>query len=424
MLKVISDFLGAILNVVSSIIFARIVLNKKIRVNKWASLTLILLISLCLHFFCYSNVTVWKSIIFFFLYAFLFKFFYSLDFVKTIMLNFFYFVIQIISEIIGINFLFLIISENELYNIIAGSFLGNIIVVLMLSLITLVFRSVILKFINIKYKYSLIFILLIATSCIVVVFYAGFQLGTNAIDKFLCVFCILVIFSALSYSFIQSYKNQQLVDEYDNLLSFIKKYEKEIDNQRIMRHETKNQLLTIKSKIIDKEKEDAILNYIDVIIKDGRKVNHSEYAKLQYLPSNGIKGLFYFKLSLAQDKGIDVDVNISKTIENSFLKELTSIEFNQIGKVLGVYLDNAIEASEKANKKMIGIEIFKDKDEIIFIISNTYNLNTRIFGRSSKGHGRGYGLLLVNSIISSNARLKTFTEITDDLYIKKLLIKK
>ena len=126
---------------------------------------------------------------------------------------------------------------------------------------------------------------------------------------------------------------------------------------------------------------------------------------------------------MEQDKGITVDVNISKNIENSLLKKLNSIEFNQIGKVLGVYLDNAIEAAEKANKKMIGIEIFKNKNEIIFIISNTYNLNTRKFGRSSKGEDRGYGLLLVNNILNNNIRLSSITEITEELYTKKFIIK-
>lgn len=424
MLKVISDFLGAILNVLSCVIFARVVLNKEESVSKKLKIIIIVLTTLLLYFFCYLNVTVLKTFIMLLIYVYIFKIFYYLDIGKAIILVFFCFLVILLADLMTLEIFSLIFGAEKTYINFAGSIISNFTVLIFTFIFSFIFRKVIYRLLNINIKYRLIFLISISLLCIIMLFYAGFQFGTNAIDKFLCAFCILVIFSALSYSFIQSYKNQQLVDEYDNLLSFIKKYEKEIDNQRIMRHETKNQLLAIKSKIIDKEKEDAILNYIDVIIKDGRKVNHSEYAKLQYLPSNGIKGLFYFKLSLAQDKGIDVDVNISKTIENSFLKELTSIEFNQIGKVLGVYLDNAIEASEKANKKMIGVEIFKDKDEIIFIISNTYNLNTRIFGRSSKGYGRGYGLLLVNSIVNSNTKLRISTEITDNLYIKKLLIKK
>ena len=424
MLKIVSDFLGTFLNVLSCVIFARIVLKKGETISKKSKAIVIVLTTLLLYFFCYLNVTVLKTFIIFLIYVYMFKIFHRLDIGKASIMGFFYFIVQLLSDLATFELFSLMFGEEITYINYAGSIFSNLVVFIFTFLLSLTFHKVIYKLLNIEIKYRLIFLISISVLCIIIVFYATFQLGTNAVDKLLCVFCILVIFLILSYSFIQVYKNQQLVNEYDNLLSFIKKYEEEIDNQRIMRHETKNQLLTIKSKIIDKEKEDAILNYIDVIIKDGRKVNHSEYAKLQYLPSNGIKGLFYFKISLAQDKGITVDVNISKTVENSFLKHLISIEFNEIGKILGVYLDNAIEASEKANKKMIGIEIFKDKNEITFIISNTYNLNTKIFGRSSKGYGRGYGLLLVNSIINGNAKLRSSTEVTDELYIKKLSIKK
>ena len=73
---------------------------------------------------------------------------------------------------------------------------------------------------------------------------------------------------------------------------------------------------------------------------------------------------------------------------------------------------------------MIGVEVFQDNDKIIFVISNSYNANQKMIGRTSKGPGRGYGLLLVNNIISNNDKLSSSTEITDDLYIKKLVIKK
>lgn len=280
------------------------------------------------------------------------------------------------------------------------------------------------KFLTVKMKYKLVFILVISLLCIIAIFFATFKLGTNSADKLLCIFSILVIVLVIGNSFLQAYKNNQLMLQYDNLLSFIKKYETEIDNQRMMRHETKNQLLTIKSKIIDKEKSTDIVDYIDEILNDDRKINHTEYAKLKYLPSNGLKGLFYFKMITAQENGIHVDVNIAKDIENGFLSKLDTNSFNQIGKVLGVYLDNAIESAEKTEKKLLGIETFTKNDDVIFIISNTYDPNVKKIGRSSKGPGRGYGLLLANSIISSNSRLSSSTEITPELYIKKLNIKK
>lgn len=43
---------------------------------------------------------------------------------------------------------------------------------------------------------------------------------------------------------------------------------------------------------------------------------------------------------------------------------------------------------------------------------------------STKGNDRGHGLLLVRTIIASNKMFENETEITNDLYIQKLIIKK
>ena len=429
MLKIVSDFLSAVLSVLASIIFVHLILKTDMfdKCNKNSISKLVIIIFLASISFCvfnFMNLPFLKALLSFFVFLLIFKKVFGLNFIKAFILDFFYFILLIFSDMLVIKICTLIVGDEAFYTNLAGGFICNFAVFIIVLLMSLLFKKVIYKFLNVNVKYKLIFLLIISIFCIIAVFFAGFQFGANSIDKMLCLFCILVIVSTLSYSFAQIYKNDQLISQYDNLLSFIKKYEVEIDNQRIMRHETRNQLLTIKSKIIDREENNSIINYIDIIIKDSRKVNHSEYAKLHYLPSNGIKGLFYFKISLAQDNGISVDVNISKSVENSFLNNLSSLEFNQIGKVLGVYLDNAIEASEKTSKKIIGIEAFKDKNEIIFIISNTYNSNIKVFGRSSKGEDRGYGLLLVNNILNVNSKLNSFTEITDKLYIKKLVIKK
>lgn len=424
MWALVSDYIGTLLNVLSVLLFARLVLKEKSHVSKWKLILLVLFIALGLQLFCYLNLMTVKTFVFFLIFAFLFKKVYSLDIGKAVILDFFYFIVMILSDMVTVRSLTLLLGEEVFYNIIAGGIFASMFVFLSMMLFTIIFGHFINKFLNIKVRYKLIFILVVSILCIIYIFYSTFQLGTNSADKLLCFFSIAVIVLVLCYSFMQAYNNNKLISEYDNLLSFIKKYEVEIDNQRMLRHETKNQLLTIKSKIIDNEKNSEIISYIDEIINDDRRVNHSDYAKLKYLPSNGIKGLFYFKLSLAQDKGIKVGVSISKGIENSFLNDLDSANFNQIGKVLGVYLDNAIEAAYKSKNKMIGVEVFQDNNKIIFVISNSYNANEKMIGRTSKGPGRGYGLLLASNIISSNNKLSSSTEITDDLYIKKLVIKK
>lgn len=420
----VSDYLGTLLNVISIIVFSRIILKQKSELPKWKIAVMLLIVSIMLQLFCYFNITVFKTCIMFFLFVILVKYSFSLDISKATILTFMFFIFSIVSDILSINLFVLIVGQKVFYAKIAGSLIGSIAVFVIITVLALIFRKLILKILNIKVKYRMLFVMIFSIVCIIALFYATFRLGTNSADKLLCIFSILVLVLVIGNSFMQAYKNNQLMLQYDNLLSFIKKYETEIDNQRTLRHETKNQLLTIKSKIIDKEKPTAIVDYIDTILNDDRKINHTEYAKLKYLPSNGLKGLFYFKMITAEEKGIHVEVSIAKGIEDGFLSKLDTNNFNQIGKVLGVYLDNAIESAEITKKKSLCIEAFTKTDEVIFVISNTYDPNVKKIGRSTKGLGRGYGLLLANSIISNNSRLSSSTEVTPEVYIKKLNIKK
>lgn len=418
-----SDYIGSLINVISVVVFAWLILNKKSKLPKWKIALLIFVVSVILQVFCYFDITIFKTCITFILFAILFKYIYNLDTSRVIILDFFHFIASLLADISTYKIFSLIFGEEYFYGVIAGSLISNIVVAVIMIIITLIFRKAVNKFLNTKIKYLMIVALLVSLVFIIGMFYATFKLGTNSADKLLCMFSILAIIFVVSYSFVQIYNNNQLMLKYDNLLTFIKKYEAEIDNQRMMRHETKNQLLTIKSKIIDKEKPQDIVDYIDQLLNDDRKIKHTEYAKLKYLPSNGIKGLFYFKMITAQEKNITVNVNISKNIENGFLSKLDANSFDQIGKILGVFLDNAIESAEISKDKILGIEAFTKNGEVIFIISNTFDPNVKKVGRTSKGAGHGYGLLLANNIISNNSKLSSNVEVVDNLYIEKLTIK-
>ena len=284
----VSDYLGTLLNVISIIVFSRIILKQKSELPKWKIAVMLLIVSIMLQLFCYFNITVFKTCIMFFLFVILVKYSFSLDISKATILTFMFFIFSIVSDILSINLFVLIVGQKVFYAKIAGSLIGSIAVFVIITVLALIFRKLILKILNIKVKYRMLFVMIFSIVCIIALFYATFRLGTNSADKLLCIFSILVLVLVIGNSFMQAYKNNQLMLQYDNLLSFIKKYETEIDNQRTMRHETKNQLLTIKSKIIDKEKPTEIVDYIDTILNDDRKINHTEYAKLKYLPSNGL----------------------------------------------------------------------------------------------------------------------------------------
>ena len=151
--------------------------------------------------------------------------------------------------------------------------------------------------------------------------------------------------------------------------------------------------------------------------------------KLTNLPTGGIKGLVYLKIKKMLENNIIiyVDVDDNLKIKSNWINVNNNLE--DYTRVLGVYLDNAIEASIESKDKQIILEFIDNDDEIEFILSNTYK-GTIDLGEidkekySTKGKGRGYGLSLVKDIIDKNKYISQKREINGKFYVQKLCIKK
>jgi len=132
----------------------------------------------------------------------------------------------------------------------------------------------------------------------------------------------------------------------------------------------------------------------------------------------------------AEESGISVSINISNRIKKSSIYKLDIKNQRDLGKILGVFLDNAIEASKNSNNKQLGLEFYVNKNsETKVIISNTFNniINKSKIGKerfTTKGKDRGHGLLLVNHIINKNKVFEISTDISNEIYVQTLKIKK
>lgn len=221
-------------------------------------------------------------------------------------------------------------------------------------------------------------------------------------------------------------KAEQLQEVNSQMLNYVTKYEKIITEQGKANHEFKNQLMVIKgyAKMNDSKK---LIDYLDSITDDAKKT-HSSYliSQLNNFPDGGIKGLLYYKLSTMEDMNISYDINVGNGVKRK-LSLLETNMYKNITKVLGVLLDNAIEAASKSKNKKILIITKKSDDKIIFSIYNTYtgkiDLNKIGTGYTTKGKGRGYGLRLVEDIISTNHSFDINRYLEDNYYVTDLTVK-
>lgn len=434
MWQIINDFLGNVFVITGVFLFFKIVLNKSIKVSKYRFVFNLLLSALIYTIIMKYFTGTIKTLFVVLIMSIFSKYLYKEHFAKTIFLTILYTIILLLLDIFVLFFVIEIlgVSKSFCYNVFAGSIIGNFIVQILTISTTFFLRKILTKVLKtgISNNNKIIIFSIATFICIALFFYIfakEFRIDGNSIPYLIAI----IVFATILFSLIkQTLENNRLTDEYDKLLEFMITFENEIEKQRILRHEIKNEFRTIRAKICDNQENQEIIEYIDEIVNDKYEINKEKYAKFGYLPPNGIKGLCYFKTQEAEEKGINVNLNISKRVKESSIYGLNVKQQRDFGRILGVFLDNAIEASEHSEKKQLGIEAYANSNkEFKLIITNTYNnkVDKSKIGKeafSTKGKNRGHGLLLVKQLEGKNNLFECKTNIQEDIYIQTIIVKK
>ena len=421
--------------IITSIVFAKILLeNKKVNLN-FKSI-IVIIISIILYSIDIGTLDgILKTLVICLIYVIVYRSVFTVTYTKSILISFENIILLIIPDLFILLFSVYVLKFDSgvVYNTFAQTIISTLLVNILLILLTLIFKKTLRKISNIKLTNNKEIIMYLALSLfsILVVFYTEYSNVNSSSNKELILGIIIIIsFVLILYSLVkQKMENNKLMIRYIKLLEFIKNYEKELDKQKELRHESKNQLITARSKIVDKKKEHEVIEYLNSIIADYVKGNNEKYTSFQYLPANGIKGFFYYKANEAENNGIHLSINVSPKVENTFIGNLDTNDFKQLGILLGVYLDNAIEASKNSKDKKMAIEIYKTGEDVEIIISNTYEgkIDTESIGKTkytTKGKNHGYGLMLVSKILEDNKRFEAQRIVTDVVYSQKIKIKK
>ena len=424
--------LSSTLLILTLYIFGRIIIVNRRHKNIMIDVLILLgFILLNILVFKYTTGTI-KTIITCLLYSSLFFSIFKIKLSKSIFTSIVYIILLVIPDLLTLGGAIYIfdVSKEFCYESLSGSIISNFSVLGIMIILTVSIRKPLKKLINynLSTNKKIIVMSSITLVMLAIFFYnliKTFEFNNNIITYLVIIVMLICI---LLYLFKQKIENEKISKKYDELLDVMKSYESDIEEQRTLRHETKNEFATIKCKLQDKENNKTIIEYIDSVIGEKEKAGSTKYSKFKYLPSNGLKGFFYYKFIEAEKKGINVSINISKQIENSFLKDIETKDFKDLARIIGVYLDNAIEASSTSEDKKLGIEMYLIKEKIEIIITNTFNneINLDKIGKesfSTKGKHRGHGLLLVNKILSENNMFEAKNEIRGNIYIQSLKIK-
>ena len=206
-------------------------------------------------------------------------------------------------------------------------------------------------------------------------------------------------------------------EEYNNTLHILH------DNVRGFKHDFDNIVTTI-GGYIRTEDMNGLKKYYLQLEDDCQRVNNLYLLNPEIINNDGIYNLLTKKYNEAEEK--DIKVNIT------FLLDLSTLHMKiyEFARILGILLDNAIEASSECEERIINLTFRNDSKNSreLILIENTYNdknLDTeKIFekGVSGKDNHKGIGLWEVRKLIKKNNNINLYTSRNDNFFCQQLEI--
>ncbi|MBU5315955.1 GHKL domain-containing protein [Clostridium bornimense] len=308
------------------------------------------------------------------------------------------------------------------------------------SIISFIFRIVALKvskkYINFK-KYGQIgFLSIFVLTTMLGIFLIYIYLGGYLVwDRksiflnmiliiFLSTVCLTMLYSvtkAIKNMFEQEYKEKEFsqLKEYTDLLENVS------TDLRKFKHDYINILLTLGGYIDEGDLKGLKEFYNkDLLPETGKHVTKNKnLALLKHIKTSPLKALLSSKLITSQSHNIETRIELIDDIDNIPMNTI------DICRIIGILLDNAIEAADLCEKKSLHFAGIKTDDSIIFIVRNSclpdtppvYKIYEKDF--STKGEGHGIGLKTVREIINRDyENVILNTKIEDCIFSQELII--
>ncbi|RQN00079.1 quorum-sensing sensor histidine kinase AgrC [Staphylococcus warneri] len=251
----------------------------------------------------------------------------------------------------------------------------------------------------------------------------------NSLRLYAIIFVGLIIFLSiivfiLSMFTLREMRYKRNLQEIETYYEYTLKIESINNEMRKFRHDYVNILSTM-SEFIREDDMPGLRQYFNeqiVPMKDNLETRSLKLNGIEKLKVREIKGLITTKILQAQEKEIAISIEVPDVIERI---DMNTIELSRI---IGITLDNAIEASESLEDALICIAFFKEDESVTLIIMNKCKDSIprvhELFeeGFSTKGDNRGLGLSTLKEITDNNDNVLLDTVIENGFFVQKIEI--
>ncbi len=331
-------------------------------------------------------------------------------------------------------FFLIIFIENTLDN----QYLILMIYLTLFSLISIIlaytFKIVFKKFkqsyLSINKTYLIIITIVLVSSFIILLIYSQTPRINNASLKIYgLIFIGIIIFFITLIIIISRYTLRELryrrnMEEIETYYEYTLQIESINNEMRKFRHDYVN-ILTTMSEYIRENDMDGLKTYFNdniVPMKDNLQMNSIKINGTDNLKVRAIKGLVTTKILQAQEKNIPISIEVPELIDHI---EMNTVDLSRI---IGIIIDNAIEASEELEDALIRIAFINVETSVMFIVMNKckedmpkiHELFQDSF--STKGDNRGLGLTTLKEITDTTENVLLDTTIENGYFVQKVEI--
>ncbi|KMU57371.1 Histidine kinase of the competence regulon ComD [Staphylococcus hominis] len=331
-------------------------------------------------------------------------------------------------------FFLIIFIENTLDN----QYLILMIYLTLFSLISIIlaytFKIVFKKFkqsyLSINKTYLIIITIVLVSSFIILLIYSQTPRINNASLKIYgLIFIGIIIFFITLIIIISRYTLRELryrrnMEEIETYYEYTLQIESINNEMRKFRHDYVN-ILTTMSEYIRENDMDGLKTYFNdniVPMKDNLQMNSIKINGTDNLKVRAIKGLVTTKILQAQEKNIPISIEVPELIDHI---EMNTVDLSRI---IGIIIDNAIEASEELEDALIRIAFINVETSVMFIVMNKckedmpkiHELFQDSF--STKGDNRGLGLTTLKDITDTTENVLLDTTIENGYFVQKVEI--
>lgn len=232
----------------------------------------------------------------------------------------------------------------------------------------------------------------------------------------MCLLFYLVINNVSKFSEIEKYQSQ-----IEELELYNKTLLENQDKLRTFKHDYNNIVQAIGGYVIS-DNLDGLKNFYKELVKDCQEVNRNSMLNPDIINNPVVFNIISNKFFYAKENKIEMNIDVFMDLN------ILNIKPYELAKILGILIDNAIEAANECDTKIINIIFREEKNNKrqVMIIENTY-LNQeidviRIFEKnfSTKKRNSGIGLWEVRNILNKSANLNLHTS-KNDKYFKQQL---